>query len=63
MLRYREKHVKYILISCGCVLLFTNIHGRDGVSTRENVDGCIYLPSVILLCPEYLHNGLLFVYT
>ena len=24
-LRYREKHVKDILISCGCMLLFTNM--------------------------------------
>ena len=24
-LRYGEKHAKYILISCGCMLLFTNM--------------------------------------
>ena len=24
-LRYGEKHTKYILVSCGCMLLFTNM--------------------------------------
>ena len=40
----REKHTKYILISCGCMLLFTFSckHGSDGVSTWTKFDGHIY---------------------
>ena len=37
----------YILIDCGCMLLFTNIefsckHGGEGVSTWAKFDGHIY---------------------
>ena len=41
-LRNRKKYVKYILISCGCVLLYTNKfsckHASDGVSTSGKSD-------------------------
>ena len=46
-LRYSEKHGKDLIISCGCLLLFTNIklsfkHVSDGVSTWAKFDGHIY---------------------
>ena len=46
-LRYGENHAKYILISCGCILLFINMefickHGGNGVSTLAKCDGHIY---------------------
>ena len=42
-MRYLEKHEKHILISCGCMLLFTNMslsckHLSDGVSTWAKFD-------------------------
>ena len=41
--RHEEKHVKFILISCGCVFLYTNMckHSGDGVSTWAMFDGHI----------------------
>ena len=47
-LRYGGKHLKQILISCGCVLLFTNMQfsckcGVYGVSTWAKFDGRICL--------------------
>ena len=58
-MRYGEKHAKYILISCGCMLLFTNVqfsckHGGDGVSTWAKFDVHIimqkYISPFIMYC-------------
>ena len=48
-LRYKEKHAKYILISCGCMLLFTNMqfsckHDGYGISTCD-----VHICPVIML--------------
>ena len=64
-MRYLEKYGKHILISCGCMLLFTNMslsfkHLSDGVSTWANI--YIYL----LYKKSPLYNvlwGALFLFT
>ena len=66
-MRYLEKHGKHILISCGCMLLFTNMslsckHLSDGVSTWAKFDDHIYL----LYKKSLLYNvlwGALFLFT
>ena len=63
-LRYGEKHAKYILISCGCMLMFTNMkfsckHGGDGVSTWAKFDGPI-CPVIMQKYISLCFFGLLF---
>ena len=48
--RHKEKHAKFLLISCGCVFLYTNMckHSGDGVSTWAMFDGHIKMQKYLL---------------